>query len=142
MKPSDRQRVVRCPAISPGGRLLWCLIETYANPDGSGAYPSIETLMRDSGCSKDWVKDHLKELEDWKLLTRGKKQVGSGWPVNYYKLHVVLKRPPIMRGKKATTYEGVKSHHNQSHLPEPTINETPPEDPPQKIIAFRKEGAA
>lgn len=114
MKPSERQAVIRCPAISVGGRLLWCIIETYADASGEGAFPSVARIMRDAGCQKGWVKKHLKELEKWGLIERGKRQVGNGWPVNEYRLYGGRKVTLIMGVEKEPTYEGRKVTLHQS----------------------------
>lgn len=117
MKPLERQAVVRCPAISFGSKALWFLLESYADRDGTNAYPSHKTIMLQMGCKEKWVDVHLRELKDWGLISVESKQVGGGWPVNLYTLHVPLKRGHIMCPQKDTVHVPPKKGHHHSPIP-------------------------
>lgn len=56
--------------VSSDARFLWSLIDTYADKDGSHAFPSIETLSKTAGHDRQWVYRYLKELESAGWLTR------------------------------------------------------------------------
>lgn len=117
MKPQERQAVVRCPAISCGSKALWFFLESYADRDGTNAYPSHNTIMREMGCKKKWVDVHLRELRTWGLISTESKQVGGGWPVNLYTLHVPLKRGCIIYPQKGMDHVPPKKGYHHTHSP-------------------------
>lgn len=61
---------LRDKSVSSDARFLWSLIDTYADKDGSHAFPRIETLSKISGHDKQWVYKYLKELESAGWLRR------------------------------------------------------------------------
>lgn len=74
---------VRNAELSPTARLLWLILESYANMDGTSCHPSVETLMKDLGASKNTVEKYLRELKKAEKIDIGKKKVATGW-VNLY----------------------------------------------------------
>lgn len=64
MKAQDFKVFMRQANLEMETKSLWCLILTWADQDGSNAYPTRETLADVSGRSIEWVKKHLKILRD------------------------------------------------------------------------------
>lgn len=116
--------MVRCPAISAASKALWFFLESYADRDGTNAFPSHNTIMREMGCKGKWVDAHLKELKEWGLISVQGKQVGAGWPVNLYTLHAPLKRGHIMCPLKDGSHVPPKRGHH--HIPLPITKTSPP----------------
>lgn len=73
------------PKVSTDARFLWILIDSFGDSDGDNCFPSIKKLSETSGHSQSWVKRHLQELKEAKMVTIHKKGTSGGW-VNLYVL--------------------------------------------------------
>jgi len=88
-------------------KALWCLILTWANKDGTNAYPTRETLCEVSGKKMTWVKKHLKILKDKGYLKIGKaRKHGARHSHNVYILSC--------RGAVETPYGGARATTTKS----------------------------
>lgn len=74
---------IRDTSISFEARGLWVLIESYANRDGTNAFPNIATLAALTKHNLKWVEKYLKELKDAQWLSVGKRKTSSGWCNEY-----------------------------------------------------------
>lgn len=74
---------VRNAKLSVDARLLWLILESYANMDGTSCHPAVTTLMKDSGKCRKWVEKYLRELKKAGKIEIHKKQTATGW-VNLY----------------------------------------------------------
>lgn len=80
---------------------LWGLILTYANQDGSNAFPSIETLSHEAGENERSIKRKLKALvhKGYLEVSKGKLK-GARHFHNIYRLKI--------RGHQCHPYAGQK----------------------------------
>ena len=89
-------------------KLVLFLLSTYANPDGTGAWPSQERLAREAGCSERALRDVLVWLQENKHLTIRYKahRVGkSAVKVNEYVIHTRQSVLPGMGPETPGSYE-------------------------------------
>jgi len=68
-------------------RALWCVILTWADKDGTGAFPTQETLSHVCGMSEQWVKKQIKILNERGFIRITKeKRNGARYFHNVYAL--------------------------------------------------------
>ena len=81
--------VTRNKSLSSEARLLWAVIETYADRNGMNAYPKLATLAADCGHKVDWVCKYRKELRTAELLNWStvKKEDGTNEACRYVVLY-------------------------------------------------------
>lgn len=81
--------VMRDKDVSSHARLLWAVIETYADKNGMNAYPKIATLAKDCGHKDVWVCKYRKELRVKGLLhwSSEKKPDGTNEACRYVVLY-------------------------------------------------------
>ena len=87
VKAQDLKVFMRQAELTLEQKGLWCLILTWADQDGTNAFPTQETLSQISGRKIGWVKKHLKILEDKGYLKVTKeKRKGARYLHNVYSL--------------------------------------------------------
>lgn len=97
MKAQDLKIFMRQAELGMETKALWVLILTWADRDGTNAYPTIETLAHVSGRSIPWVKKHLRILrkKGYVKVTKGRMK-GARYDHNIYALKTRgTDRPPI-----------------------------------------------
>jgi len=103
--------LVRNNAISCEARILWILLESYANMDGTSCHPSIETLCEVIGKGRKWVAKYLRELRSADLIRSSQRKIGRysscrysiRYPITYREttnLPKAQKGPSVRRPKK------------------------------------------
>ena len=62
----------RSPDVSLEARALWRILDTYANADGTSAFPGIATLCHHGCCDRKRIYRILRELESayWLIVHR------------------------------------------------------------------------
>lgn len=92
------RRVARIPEWAIGCRELaasdwriYACVSLHAKSDGTGAFPSMETLAAMTGIRRQDVPRSLLRLVQLGLLRRSRQSVGGGWRNNQYE--VVLDAP-------------------------------------------------
>lgn len=78
---------LRDTSVSQGARFIWLLIESYANTDGTNAFPSKPTLALLAGKDIRWVEARITELTKARWLSISGKRPVPGGRVNVYSLH-------------------------------------------------------
>lgn len=112
MKARDYRIFVQQAECSMEAKSLWYLIDSYADGDGKGAFPSVQTLCEQSGKKKKWVEKYLNELERTGHLKRFKRPpvVKNKFPGNGYILfarsQIRPTRVPPIRTHYHTHYNG------------------------------------
>lgn len=61
--------------LDPGHRWLLMILANYADPEGNDIYPSIATLMADTGFGENTVRRHIKHLIGCGLMDYGNQAV-------------------------------------------------------------------
>lgn len=105
---------VRDTRLTPEARFLWLLIESFANKDGTNAFPSQDTLAELANRDVRWVRRYTKELESEERIFVNKIPCDAGTR-NYYTL----------LGGKECTPPVVKRNLTQSAPQLPDIKCTP-----------------
>ncbi|KFI39813.1 cryptic prophage protein [Bifidobacterium actinocoloniiforme DSM 22766] len=59
------------------GRLILVILADFARPDGSGAYPSVETVSRIARVSPRCVRQHLSRLKEAGVIRAGDQRILS-----------------------------------------------------------------
>lgn len=107
MKAQDFKIFMRQAELSLAEKGLWCLILTYANQDGTNAFPSIEKLSHQAGEDIRSIKRKLKVLGDKGYLEINKEKLkGARHFHNVYRLKI--------RGQICHPYGGRKCHPTKS----------------------------
>lgn len=103
MKAQDRKIFLRNPYVPPDAKVVWLVIETYANADGTNAWPVVKTIMAGTGMGKKWVEAQLRFLKLHQFLVIGKrKHQKSGLWGNDYVLKVRGDLGPLREGRFRT----------------------------------------
>lgn len=84
--------LIRDKRLSSDARMLWLLIESFADKDGTNAFPSQDTLAELAGKEVRWVRKYLEELEAAERIAIHKRPCSAG-AMNVYTL---------LGGKKCT----------------------------------------
>lgn len=61
--------------LDPGHRWMLTILANYADPEGNDIYPSISTLMADTGFGENTVRRHIKHLMACGLMAYGNQAV-------------------------------------------------------------------
>lgn len=106
MKARDYRIFVQQGECSMEAKSLWYLIDSYADGNGSGAWPSVKTLMEQSGKKKKWVEKYLRELKDTGYLKIGKRKptARNRFPGNEYQLFARAQKRPTRVPPISTLY--------------------------------------
>lgn len=92
MKAQDRKVVIRDATLSPEARFIWVLIETWANKDGSNAFPTQERLILATGRDRKWFFKYYGELRERGFVSVRKSKFGGKWHNVYTVNHSPQKR--------------------------------------------------
>ena len=87
MKAQDFKIFMRQADLDLATKGLWALILTWADKDGTNAYPTIQTLSEISGETEQWIKRHLRVMRDkgYVWITKDRKK-GARHSHNVYAL--------------------------------------------------------
>jgi hypothetical protein len=145
------EALVRCPDLSPGAKLAYGRLARYMGK-GEHCYPSLATLGRELGSSRDSAKRYVQELAAGGLIRVKARKTKAGdsdtsevvflWHTVFETEGVGVKMPLPGRGKNApgvgaNLHRGVgvkmppkesqkeESHHHQSHF----LKESQPRGP-------------
>jgi len=90
--------VLRDKDLTSHARLLWSVIETYADKNGMNAYPKLSTLAKDVGHKVDWVCKYRNELRHYGLLkwTTIKREDGTNEACRYVVLYPGHEDPSLI----------------------------------------------
>lgn len=77
--------------LDPGPRWMLMILANYADPEGNDIYPSIATLMADTGFSENTVRRHNKHLIGCGLMDYGNQAVAA------FKVKRADRRPKVYR---------------------------------------------
>jgi len=115
VKAQDRKILIRNAELSTDARFLWCVLETYANADGTNSHPSVKTLMEVTGRSDKWVEKYLRELKKGGFISIGKKIHKGPFAHNKYTLSP--------RGRLGGTYVGkIRTLYQVPNTPSDTLS--------------------
>lgn len=97
VKAQDLKIFMRQAEVTMLEKAVWCLILTWANKDGSNAYPTQETLHEISGLSESTIKRSIASLKKKGYLIVGKdRKKGAQHDHNVYTLKCRgHQRPPL-----------------------------------------------
>lgn len=76
--------LVRDPAVSMQAKAMYALIRSFAKNDGSGAFPSLSTLVEYTGATRQTVTRWRDELVDAGWLRVTKQKRGDEWLSSTY----------------------------------------------------------
>lgn len=134
------------PVEDPTATLVLIALADNANDDGTGCWPSVQTLTNRARCSRRTVQRHLRDLEAAGIIRQGNQALVAGYPPNrrptVYDLNMamvraqdrgdnltpqglwgdtddILGRHPEHSGASSTTSRGV-THDTQTVLEPPT----------------------
>lgn len=106
------QRVLRRVKMTPSTKLVGFVLATYANNDGSSAYPSVAKLVRVTGMSKRTVLRALDDLRGFGLIERtdrSRRRVGLA---DTHRLTVpddLLDRCELLPPDESDPYQGARA---------------------------------
>jgi len=65
---------VRNADLHPAARLLYIILRGYVGPNCQMPFPSLPTLAKHLGCSRETVQKYLKELEQLGYITKNREE--------------------------------------------------------------------
>lgn len=125
--------------LDPGHRWMLTILANYADPEGNDIFPSVATLMADTGFGENTVRRHIKHLIQCGLMDYGDQGAVLKYRAgNRPKVYKLLMNPPT----ETRHGEGSQSGTPQkSHLGGPnrgaTVAPNPlnPKDKPAAAVA-------
>lgn len=93
-------------ALSKDARFLWILLASYCSPDSPQPYPSIKTLCRLMGVTKDTLAKYTRELVERGCLMREQRNTNGEFRSNTYTL-IDHEAKPGMETPEAPTVQEV-----------------------------------
>ena len=102
--------------LEPGHRWLLNILANYADPEGNDIFPSIATLMADTGFGENTVRRGLKHLMACGLMDYGNQAVVA------LKVNRADRRPKVYRllmGEPTGSHAGTPSPSTGSHAGTP-----------------------
>ena len=110
LKPAD------LAGVHDGAHLTLVLLSNYMSPEGTGAWPSVETLADRRGVAGRTIRRHLEQLEEAGLITRGDQTAARNVPAN--------RRPIVWDLGWSRGDTGVTSRGDGRVTPEPFWGDT------------------
>lgn len=105
MKAQDRKLLLRDATLSVDARFLFVLIETWADKDGTNAFPSQERLILASGRDRKWFFKYYKELREKGHVSVRKRKTKEGKWANIYTLSIRPQNGDSHRSPKTGHYQ-------------------------------------
>lgn len=105
MKAQDRKLLLRDATLSVDARFLFVLIETWADKDGSNAFPSQERLILASGRNRKWFFKYYGELRKKGHVSVKKRKTKEGKWANIYTLSIRPQNGDSHRSPKKGHYQ-------------------------------------
>lgn len=87
--------ILRNSALSTDARLLWCILLSYADRDGTRCHPGTAALSEHMGRDRKAVFRYLKELQSAGLIKRASGRKSASFATNsYHVLGTIEGAPP------------------------------------------------
>lgn len=82
--------------LDPNHRWMLTILANYADPEGNDIFPSIATLMADTGFGENTIRRHIKHLIACGLMEYGNQDAALKYRAgNRPKVYKLLMTPPI-----------------------------------------------
>ncbi|MCW1249642.1 helix-turn-helix domain-containing protein [Acaricomes phytoseiuli] len=91
--------------LPPAARLVLLTMANYADQDGDNVFPSLSTLVEDTGLSKNTVKSHIRKIQDAGLIVESDPAVAQAKITRSDRVPNVY-RLGMSRGSAIDTREG------------------------------------
>ncbi len=96
---------------SPTTRLVLLVLASHMSLDGGSCFPSVRTLIRETGLSNRSVLDHLKLAADAGWIERIESGTGQGWKRHAYQAEVPARfKVERGEGRSPRSAEGGEPH--------------------------------
>lgn len=112
------------PVEKSGPAHVLLVLADHANDDGTGAFPSVDTIAWKTRLSERAVQGHLRTLEEQGLIRRGNQKLAEVYieredrRPTVYDLDLTRFRPPRGRGAKSAPRESASRSNGVQILPE------------------------
>jgi len=123
MKARDYRIFVQRAECSMEAKSLWYLIDSYADANGTGAWPAVKTLVEQSGKGKKWIEKYLRELREKGYLgvKKRKPTAKNKFPGNEYVLFARSQIGPTRVPPISTLYHTHKTESDTLSVPSEAI---------------------